>query len=481
MSISKTLPITPANWYLAVDRMNAVTLNGARAYPYNYHVRSSGGFYEAVNSTADIVYGGSADAGTIDGDSFPAVLMAALNAAALTKGLVTLPNGTFPCGANDISVPSNVTLQGAGKGATILTFTGTKGLISGNNTDGSAYTENACIEGLTVSGDGTADGCGIRRVNNLYSVLRNVSVTGFETGFIEEAWDENVNIVNKGYDIDIFNCKYGAVWDRRDIAGGFPGGNNLNIYYNLMVYSTTGAITAGSIGMWHKDGQANFVIGGWTEKCDTGIQVDVGQAVKFDRIYQETCNTYAVLGASSFYTDIDSITYWVAPETLYTDAGTSNELHFSKTVNKHVLTRVYYYNTPLRFVAGTAASKEGAATEPYIGHDAADSLIFNVPTGQGVALRCNNTGIQYFYNDGDLQYLKVRNAAANVGNIGAGTANCTVNLPLAEPNTSYGVAIETDWATTWYISDKAVGSFKVNFGSVTPGGGGYFSYMLYRT
>jgi hypothetical protein len=60
------------------DRYSGITLNGVRSYPYTFIIRINGGKYEAINSTHDLVYGGTDDAGTIDGDSLSAVLNACL-------------------------------------------------------------------------------------------------------------------------------------------------------------------------------------------------------------------------------------------------------------------------------------------------------------------------------------------------------------------------------------------------------------------
>jgi hypothetical protein len=393
---------------------------------------------------------------------------------------VQIADGTYACGGTKVYVSSKQTLIGAGKDSTILTFTGTGGVVLGTDLDGEVSTENAVLEGMTISGDDSVGSVGLRRVNNLYGTIRQIKITNFETGFIEEAWFKSINIVNKGYDIDIFNFKYGVVWDRRDVQGGFPVGNNLNIYYNLMCYSTAGAIVSGSIGYWHKDGQANLVYGGWTEKCDTGIQVDTGQACKFLGIYQEACNTYVELGAVAYYNVIDSITYWVAPEVLYTDAGLANDLQFSKTVNSYYISKAIILDTGLIWKTGTSLGRGGAGTDIWIGHNANDDLNFNVPAGKVFSFTVDNNGVFLIYADGEIQYLKVKNSVSNIGNIGAGTVHVHVALPLAEPDVNYGVSVEVDWSTTTFVQNKTTNGFDIGFGTATGGTGGYYSFILYR-
>lgn len=72
--------VNEPNWNAMVDRVNGVTLAGVRSYPYSFQVRDNGGVYEAIDTFADLTYGGSADDGGIDGDSAAAVINAAIAA-----------------------------------------------------------------------------------------------------------------------------------------------------------------------------------------------------------------------------------------------------------------------------------------------------------------------------------------------------------------------------------------------------------------
>jgi hypothetical protein len=74
------------DWDTMVDRVNGVTLTGVRAYPYSFSVRNVGGVYDAVDTNANLVYGGSSDAGGVDGADASAVLQAIYDSFGATTG-----------------------------------------------------------------------------------------------------------------------------------------------------------------------------------------------------------------------------------------------------------------------------------------------------------------------------------------------------------------------------------------------------------
>jgi hypothetical protein len=62
-----------------VDRVNGLSVEGITVQsPYSYIVRDNGGFYEAISGTGNLTYGGSSDAGSVDGTDFDAVMNAAV-------------------------------------------------------------------------------------------------------------------------------------------------------------------------------------------------------------------------------------------------------------------------------------------------------------------------------------------------------------------------------------------------------------------
>jgi hypothetical protein len=186
------------------------------------------------------------------------------------------------------------------------------------------------------------------------------------------------------------------------------------------------------------------------------------------------------LGAVAYYNVIDSITYWVAPEVLYTDAGLANDLQFSKTVNSYYISKAIILDTGLIWKTGTSLGRGGAGTDIWIGHNANDDLNFNVPAGKVFSFTVDNNGVFLIYADGEIQYLKVKNSVSNIGNIGAGTVHVHVALPLAEPDVNYGVSVEVDWSTTTFVQNKTTNGFDIGFGTATGGTGGYYSFILYR-
>lgn len=69
-----------------IDRVEGVTLDGVRKYPVSFIIRSNGGVFEAINSTHDLVYGGTDDAGGVDGSEPIDVINAAIAATSATGG-----------------------------------------------------------------------------------------------------------------------------------------------------------------------------------------------------------------------------------------------------------------------------------------------------------------------------------------------------------------------------------------------------------
>jgi hypothetical protein len=49
-----------------------------------------------------------------------------------------------------------------------------------------------------------------------------------------------------------------------------------------------------------------------------------------------------------------------------------------------------------------------------------------------------------------------------------------------EPDTSYGVMLQTSWNTTWSVTTKRRNGFDLSFGTAAPGGGGTISWMIVR-
>lgn len=134
------------------DKINGITLDGVRSYPVMYVIRINGAVYEAIDSGHNLAYGGSSDAGSVDGDDAKAVIQAAVNAIPAAGGrivllegaytltsAVALKNNTWICGEHRMSV------RIVSEGHTAFTAIGT----------GEAYKWGIRISDMTIVGDNT--------------------------------------------------------------------------------------------------------------------------------------------------------------------------------------------------------------------------------------------------------------------------------------------------------------------------------------
>jgi parallel beta-helix repeat protein len=104
------------DWDPIVDAANGMTIAGGITiqYPYSFIVRNVGGVYDAINDNGVLTYGGSSDAGGVDGGDANAVLQAACNNA--VGGLVFIRKGSYLV---HLTISNAITLIGEGSG-TIL-------------------------------------------------------------------------------------------------------------------------------------------------------------------------------------------------------------------------------------------------------------------------------------------------------------------------------------------------------------------------
>ena len=72
----------------------------------------------------------------------------------------------------------------------------------------------------------------------------------------------------------------------------------------------------------------------------------------------------------------------------------------------------------------------------------------------------------------DYQLL-TRLVAPNVaiGTVGTGSVNVT--FATREPDTHYQIQVEPSWNTSWWITNKTVTGFTVNFGTASPSGASF--------
>ena len=56
----------------------------------------------------------------------------------------------------------------------------------------------------------------------------------------------------------------------------------------------------------------------------------------------------------------------------------------------------------------------------------------------------------------------------------------TVTLPVAEPDTSYGVSVVPQWNTSVYVTSKTATTFVIGFGTAAPSGGSKLDWIVFR-
>jgi hypothetical protein len=126
------------------------TTTGIVAGPYSFLIRNVGGVYEAIDAVGVLTYGGSADAGTIDGDDFSAVIQACIDIL-VSGGLINITAGNYAVNTQ-IDLDNNIRIVGSGLQSTILTLaTG----ITGFKSAGLVATPKfgVQLENFTILGD----------------------------------------------------------------------------------------------------------------------------------------------------------------------------------------------------------------------------------------------------------------------------------------------------------------------------------------
>jgi len=75
--------------------------------------------------------------------------------------------------------------------------------------------------------------------------------------------------------------------------------------------------------------------------------------------------------------------------------------------------------------------------------------------------------------------LQVKQKGTNVA-VPEGATSLTITLPVAEPDTNYGVLVTPAWNTNCWVTGKTTTDFTVNFGTPAPTGGSYIDWFVYR-
>jgi hypothetical protein len=133
------------------NAVNGLTLNGVRSYPFTYLIRKSGAVYECIDSTHNIVFGGSDGAGTVSGTEPTPVIQAAFTNA-VAGDSIFVENRIYTL-TSDITI-TDKKLVVYTDGATLAD----KKLIIRESTTDLKRSEHSIIKGFTFSGaDGGAE------------------------------------------------------------------------------------------------------------------------------------------------------------------------------------------------------------------------------------------------------------------------------------------------------------------------------------
>lgn len=286
------------DWNAMVDRINGVTINGVRCYPFTYLVRENGGKYEAINSTHDLVYGGTDDANGVSGDDVNAVFMAAVTDA-LPDGKVVCEDVTFPdeiiidipTGAHFVLEFGVLTFTCSGDA---LTFQNTVGFcswcgrVTGQkiNIDSSGYASKAfslininhVIVDIKQISNSTVpytqpNSVGVALiatdVANAECSSDHINVTRidkFETGILISA-DTGKCDINQLFNALIFNSAYALRMER--ISGG---GLNDNTFYNIAADAWGGELVYGFYNLGSRNVYFNCHC--WDQTFSAGLIAD---------------------------------------------------------------------------------------------------------------------------------------------------------------------------------------------------------------
>jgi len=69
----------------------------------------------------------------------------------------------------------------------------------------------------------------------------------------------------------------------------------------------------------------------------------------------------------------------------------------------------------------------------------------------------------------------------SMGSVNVPAGSSYVDVPDADVDSNYTVLTEVSWNTTVYITNKASGGFRINFGTAAPSGGGTVRWVKVRS
>lgn len=224
---------------------------------------------------------------------------AAIAAATANGGVVYIPAGTWTTTGGH-NIPLNVSVQGAGKGVTMINHRGigTYCFFIGSTTGGpQAPNYMGKVGNFTISGQSGGDGTGsfgqqigITVLNCLFFNVQDVHATLLYKAFLFDGGDETTlgagTFAGNGY---VANCTTSNVFIGFHIYRWVTD----TVYAFIYCYGA-GPIKTGSIGIWvDLKASTSTFINPSTEGIDTGFRINTSRGgLTFLNPRLENCNTY---------------------------------------------------------------------------------------------------------------------------------------------------------------------------------------------
>lgn len=177
------------HWDNLIDDYTSLTENVSKGYaPFeklaNYIIRKNGSYYEAINgSTGKIDYGGSGNAGGIDGTSITAVTQAVIDALPSNGGTITYKNATYDFNEQGVDIPPSgagtdwvLKVIGESKEATILKNSSTTDPIFKSGNTSWSWFQQVIFENIKF--EASANAGGLLSLDYLNMALRDVTLEG---------------------------------------------------------------------------------------------------------------------------------------------------------------------------------------------------------------------------------------------------------------------------------------------------------------
>jgi hypothetical protein len=229
------------DWDPMVDAANGMNIAGGVTiqYPYSFIVRNVGGVYDAISGNGVLTYGGSSDAGTIDGGDFDAVWAATLTALG-DSGKIHVRKGIYPTDGLNIANTAAVTdadqqeIEIEGEGMFNTIFRLNTDSAGASSTDG-AFTEKASlmIDSVDASGirvhlhDFQIDGVHDSNANIVSGIVARYPRNALmERLFIQRCSKNGINLVGPNASYRETTIHNNIIYDIND-PDGVPGVDRL--------------------------------------------------------------------------------------------------------------------------------------------------------------------------------------------------------------------------------------------------------------